>query len=118
MDIIVDLKLKINITTTKGNINDLCLVIFISFVTSTLFVSSYDLSFAVKENEIKNNSQDNKKDITSVTTNKTKEILNVELNSYVKDDIDNLLYPNQFYTCGYPQQLITDYNSLAKFNCQ
>ena len=118
MDIIVDLKLKINITTTKGNIKDVCLVIFISFVTSTLFVSSYDLSFAIKENEIKNNSQDNKKDITSVTTNKTKEILNVEANSYVEDNIDNLLYPNQFYTCGYPQQLITDYNSLAKFNCQ
>ena len=52
MDIIVDLKLKINITTTKGNIKDVCLVIFISFVTSTLFVSSYDLSFAIKENEI------------------------------------------------------------------
>ena len=51
MDIIVDLKLKINITTTKGNINDLCLVIIIAFVTSILFVSSYDLSFAVKENE-------------------------------------------------------------------
>ena len=118
MDIIVDLKLKINITTTKGNINDLFLVIIISFVTVTLFISCYDLSFAVKENEIKDNGQDNKKDITIVTTNKTKEILNVEANSYVEDDIDNLLYPNQFYTCGYPQQLITDYNSLAKFNCQ
>jgi hypothetical protein len=26
-------------------------------------------------------------------------------------------YPNQFYVCGYPQQLITNYNSLEKFNC-
>ena len=87
-------------------------------LTHTLFVSLYDLSFAVKENEIKDNSHDNKKDITNFTTNKTKEILNVELNSYVQDERDNSLYPNQFYTCGYPQQLITDYNSLAKFNCQ
>ena len=101
MDIIVYLKLTINITTTKGNINDLCLVIIISFLTSTLFVSSYDLSFSVKENEIKDNSQDNKKDITSATTNKTKEFLDVELNSYVQDNIENSLYPNQFYTCGF-----------------
>ena len=109
MDVIVDLKLKINITTTKGNINELCLGLTIIFVIIILLVSSYDLSFALK---------DNKKDITSITTNNTKEILNVELNSYVQDDIENSLYPNQFYTCGYPQQLITDYNSLAKFNCQ
>ena len=81
-------------------------------------VSSYDLSFPLKENEIKDNSQDNKKDINSITPNKTKEILNVELNNYVQDDIENSLYPNQFYTCGYTQQLITDYNSLAQFNCQ
>ena len=53
MDLIVDLKLKINITPTKGNINSLCLVIIIAFVTSTLFLSSNDLSFAVKENENK-----------------------------------------------------------------
>jgi uncharacterized protein YpmS len=118
MDILLDLLVKINIPTTKGNIYDLCLVIIIIFVTITLFVSSYDLSFALNENEIKDNSQDNKKDITSITTNKTKEILNVELNSYVQDDIENSLYPNQFYTCGYPQQLTTDYNSLAQFNCQ
>lgn len=93
-------------------------MIIIIFVTITLLVSSYDLSFELTENEIKDNNQDIKKDITSTTTNKTKEILNIELNSHVRDDIENSLYPNQFYTCGYPQQLITDYNYLAQFNCQ
>jgi hypothetical protein len=90
----------------------------IAFVTSTLFLSSNDLSFAVKENEIKDDSQDNKKDITVTSTNKTKEILNVELKSYVRENIENTHYPNQFYTCGYPQQLITDYSFFAKFDCQ
>jgi hypothetical protein len=51
MDILLDLKLKINITPTKGNINSLCLVIIIAFVTTILFVSSSDLSFAVIEND-------------------------------------------------------------------
>ena len=108
--------MKINITQTKGNIAYLFLMI-IAFVTSTLFLSSNDLSFAVKENETKDDSQDDKKDITIASTNKTKEILNVELKSYVRDDIENPHYPDQFYACGYPQQLITDYDS-AKFDCQ
>ena len=118
MDILLDLKLKINIIPTKGKTNYLCSMIIIAFVTSILFVSSSDLSFAVKENEIKDDSQDNKKDITVTSTNKTKEILNVELKSYVRENIENTHYPNQFYTCGYPQQLITDYSFFAKFDCQ
>ncbi len=112
--------MKINILANKGNINYACLVIVIAFITSILFVSSNDLSFAVNENEKKNtkNIQDDKKDIIVTSTNKTKEILNVELKSYVRDDIENPHYPDQFYACGYPQQLITDYNSFAKFDCQ
>ena len=114
------IKLKINIAANKGNINYACLVIVIAFITSILFVSSNDLSFAVNENKNINtkNIQDNKKDITVTSTNKTKEILNVELKSYVRDDIENPHYPDQFYACGYPQQLITDYNSFAKVDCQ
>jgi len=118
MNIPIGFKLKTNITLPKGNINYLCLVIVIAFVTMTLFVSSHDLSFGIKEDENKDHSQNNKKDITVTSTNKTKEILNVELKSYVRDDIENTHYPNQFYVCGYPQQLITDYNSIAKFDCQ
>ena len=110
--------MKININPNNGNINYLCLLIVITFVTCILFVSSNDLSFAIKENENKDDSQDNKKDVTVFSTNKTKEILNVELKSDVKNDIEGVYYPNQFYACGYPQQLITDYNSFAKFDCQ
>ena len=95
-------------------------VIIIAFVTSILFVSSNDLSFAVNENENENTKDipDNKKDITVTSTNKTKEIQNVDLNSYVRDDIENPHYPDLFYACGYPQQLITNYNSFAKVDCQ
>ena len=112
--------MKRNIPANKGNINHVCLVIVIAFLTSILFVSSNDLSFAVNENKNINTKdiQDNKKDITVTSTNKTKEILNVELKSYVRDDIENPHYPDQFYACGYPQQLITDYNSFAKMDCQ
>ena len=114
----MDIKLKINIPSNKGNINYVFLVIVIAFVTSILFVSSSNLSFAVNENESKKDSQDNKKNITVTSTNKTKEILNVELKSYVRDDIAKTHYPDQFYACGYPRQLITDYNSFAKLDCQ
>ena len=102
----------------KGNITYLCLVIVITFVTTTLLVSSNDLSFAIKENENKDDSQDNKKDVPISSTNTTKEILNLELKSDVRNDIEDAHYPNQYYVCGYPQQLITDYNSFAKFDCQ
>ena len=47
MYISIGLKLKINIPANKGNINYVCLVIVIAFITSILFVSSNDLSFAV-----------------------------------------------------------------------
>ena len=59
-----------------------------------------------------------RKTLLSPQQNKTNEILNVELKSDVKNDIEGVYYPNQFYACGYPQQLITDHNSFAKFACQ
>ena len=107
-----------NITPNKGNITYLCLVIVIAFVSMILFVSSNDLSFAIKEKENKDYSQDNKKDTVITSTNQTKEILNIELKSYVRDDTENAQYPNHYYLCGYPQELITDYNSIAKLDCQ
>jgi hypothetical protein len=112
------IELETNMKPNKGNITYLCLVIVITFVTITLLVSSNDLSFAIKENENKDDSQDNKKDVPISSTNTTKEILNLELKSDVRNDIEDTHYPNQYYVCGYPQQLITDYNSFAKFDCQ
>ena len=108
--------METNIKPNKGNITYLCLIIVITFVTTTLLVSSNDLSFAIKENENKDDSQDNKKDVHISSTNTTKEIL--ELKSDVRNDIQDAHYPNQFYACGYPRQLITDYNFFAKFDCQ
>ena len=35
----------------------------------------------------------------------------------VQNNILNDHYPNQYYACGYPQQLITDYNFFEKLNC-
>ena len=101
----------------KWNINYLCLVIVIAFVT-TILLSSNELSFAIKENENKDDSQDNKKDVPISSTNTTKEILNLELKSDVRNDIEDAHYPNHVYACGYPRQLITDYNFFAKFDCQ
>ena len=86
--------MKINIPANQGNINYVFLGIVIVFVMSILFVSSNDLSFAVNENENKKDSQDNKKDITGTSTNKTKEIQNVELKTDVRDNIENAHYPD------------------------
>ena len=112
------IKLETNMKPNKGNITYLCLVIVITFVTTTLLDSSNDLSFAIKENENKDDSQDNKKDVPVSSTNTTKEILNLELKSDVRNVIEDAHYPNQFYVSGYPQQLIRDYNSFAIFDCQ
>ena len=73
-------------------------IIVITFVSSILIISSSQISFA-KKNDKKED--DDEEDLTEVQNN----ILNDH-------------YPNQYYFCGYPQQLITDYNFLEKFNCK
>ena len=100
----------------KEYINYLNLVIIITLVASILIISSSDLSFAIQNDE---NEKDDK-DLESISVssiNKTKKIPNGELKETdVQYDILNGPYPDQFFICGYPQQLIEDYNSL-KFNC-
>lgn len=34
-----------------------------------------------------------------------------------QNDLLNDLYPSRFFLCGYPQELITDYNSFEKIKC-
>ena len=34
-----------------------------------------------------------------------------------QNDLLNDLYPSKFFLCGYPQELITDYNSFEKIKC-
>jgi hypothetical protein len=94
------------------------LVIAIAFVTSLLLISSIELSFAKMDNENKHDEKDLKKDTSVSSKDKNKKTLNDELkDKKIQNDILNTRYPNQFFVCGYPQQLITDYNSFEKLNC-
>ena len=103
----------------KDYINTIHLVIAIAFVTSILLISSIELSFAKMDNENNSYEKDLKKDNSISSNDKNKKTLNDELkDKKIQNDILNTRYPNQFFVCGYPQQLITDYNSFAKFDCQ
>ena len=94
------------------------LVIVITFVTSILIISSSDLSFAKMDDENTKDSKDFKKGVSVSSMDKNKKTLDVDLKeSHIQNDILNGQYPNQFFVCGYPQQLITDYNSFEKVNC-
>ena len=102
----------------KIYINTIPLVIAIAFVTSLLLISSIELSFAKMDNENKHYEKDLKKDTSISSKDKNKKTLNDELkDKKIQNDILNTRYPNQFFVCGYPQQLITDYNSFVKLNC-
>jgi len=102
----------------KIYINTIPLVIAIAFVTSLLLTSSIELSFAKMDNENKHDEKDFKKDNSVSSKDKNKKTLNDELkDKKIQNDILNTRYPNQFYVCGYPQQLITEYNSFEKLNC-
>jgi len=92
------------------NLNNV--IIVIAFVTSILIISSSQISFAQKNDKEENdNGEDLKKDnpISSIEKDSNK----IE----VQNDILNDHYPNQYYVCGYPHQLITDYNFIKKVNC-
>jgi hypothetical protein len=70
------------------------------------------------DNENKHDEKDLKKDISISSKDKNKKTLNDELkDKKIQNDILNTRYPNQFFVCGYPQQLITDYNSFEKLHC-
>ena len=87
-------------------------VIVITFVTSISIISSSQISFA-KKNHKEEDGKDLKKDIPVSSIDKTKKINKDSKETDVQNDILNGRYPNQFYICGYPQKLITDYNSVA-----
>ena len=87
-------------------------VIVIVFVTSILIISSSQISLAKK-----NDKEEDGNDIPVSSIDKTKKINRDSKEPEVQNDILNDQYPNQYYICGYPQQLITKYNSFEKFNC-
>jgi hypothetical protein len=88
-------------------------IIVIAFVASILIISSSQISFAKKNDKEEEYDKDLKKDIPVSSIDKTKDSNKIE----VQNDILNDHYPNQYYVCGYPQQLITDYNFIKKVNC-
>ncbi len=103
----------------KAYSNYLHFVIVITFVTSILIISSYELSFAKIDNKNKDaDDKDFKKDISVSSMDKNKKTLNADLKEpAIQNNIQDGLYPDQFFICGYPQQIITDYNSFENINC-
>ena len=89
-------------------------VIVITFLTSILILSSSQISFA-KKNDKEEDGKDLKVPVSSI--DKTKKIDKDSKETEVQNDVLNVHYPNQYYVCGYPQQLVTDYNSFAKVKC-
>ena len=92
-------------------------IIVITFVTSILIISSSQISFAKKNDKEEDNGEDLKKDIPVSSIDKTKKINKDSKETEVQNDILNNHYPNQYYVCGYPQELVRDYNSLEKVTC-
>ncbi len=92
-------------------------IIVIAFVTSILIISSSQISFATKYDKEKDDGEDLKKDIPVSSIDKIEKIKRDSKDTEVQNDILNDNYPNQYYVCGYPQQLITQYNSFEKVNC-
>ena len=88
------------------------IIIVITFVTSILIISSSQISLAKKnDKEEEDDGGDLKKDIPVSSIDKTKKIdIYSKEKTEVQNDIMNDHYPNQYYVCGYPHQLITDYN--------
>jgi hypothetical protein len=94
-------------------------IIVITFVTSILIISSSQISFAKKNDKEENDGEDRKKDSPVSSIEKTKKTdKDSKEKTQVQNDILNDHYPNQYYVCGYPQQLVTDYNFFDKFNCK
>ena len=94
-------------------------IIVIAFVTSILIISSSQISFAKKNDkeEEDDEREDLKKDIPVSSIDKIKKSNKYSKETEVQNDILNDHYPNQYYVCGYPQQLITEFTSFEKVNC-
>jgi hypothetical protein len=92
-------------------------IIVIIFLTSLLIISSSQISFAKKNDKEEDDGEDLKKDLAVSSIKKTDKIKKDSKETEVQNDILNSHYPSQYYVCGYPQQLITQYNSLEKVNC-
>ena len=95
----------------KDYINIQINLIIITFVASLLIISSINLSFAKNDN-----TED--KDISASMTDNNKKAADDDIKEKAtQNDLLKDLYPSKFFICGYPQELITDYNSFEKIKC-
>lgn len=86
-------------------------IIVFTFVAGLLILSFTELSFAENDNT-------EGKDLSSFGTDKNKKTGSDEIKEKItQNNILNNVYPNNFFVCGYPQQIITDYNSFEKTDC-
>ena len=86
-------------------------IIVFTFVAGLLILSFTELSFAENDNT-------EGKDFSSFGTDKNKKTGSDEIKEKItQNNILNNVYPNNFFVCGYPQQIITDYNSFEKTDC-
>jgi len=101
---------------TYSNYIHLIIIIIITFlITISIISSTIELSFA--KNEDKDN--DDLKDISSSSRDENRKTVNDDLKEpNIENDIINWRYPDQFFVCGYPQQVISDPNNFAKINCK
>ncbi|HEX5185804.1 MAG TPA: hypothetical protein VFV86_02850 [Nitrososphaeraceae archaeon] len=84
-------------------------LIIITVVAILLIISSINLSFA-KDDHI------DIKDISMADNNNKIEHNDIKEKT-TQNDLLNDLYPGKFFLCGYPQELITDYNLFEKIKC-
>ena len=79
-----------------------------------MIISSSQISFARENDKEEENDNNINKDISVSSIDKTRDS---KEKTEGQNDISNDHYPNQYYVCGYPQQLITDLISFEKVNC-
>jgi hypothetical protein len=95
----------------KNYINIQINLIIITFIACLLIISSINLSFA-KNDDIEF------KDFSASMTDDNKKTEHDDIKEKTtQNDSLNDLYPSRFFLCGYPQELITDYNSFEKIKC-
>jgi hypothetical protein len=95
----------------KDYINIQINLIVIIFIIGLLIISFINLSFA------KNDDIEAKDFSTSITDDNKKTVKDDKKEKTTQNDLLNDLYPSRFFICGYPQELITDYNSFEKIKC-
>jgi chlorite dismutase len=101
---------------------NLILLIVLAFITFIFFNYSSQFSFAKTLHEKEQTNEELKKNIFNLSINKndTSSNDNLRESNIQNNNSTNTLndgYPDQYYVCRYPKQLITDYSFLEKLNC-